>query len=190
MDGRHGERGRQDLYLVLGGSFETATPSGWREARPLHCVSQTGYCFYCRDDKKRCNGSVSTAVEPESGRLSLADLILINDDLQVMCSRVTTEGRSTLDKVLLQMELLAKHAGPRIELAREADELCCQARRKLESEWLEMESKMADMSNRMLRTVNVFASKAEFRIRKYELQIQELVDRNRVSAGRNRSDKG
>jgi len=88
------------------------------------------------------------------------------------------------------MELLAKHAGPRIELAREADELCCEARRKVESEWLEMESKMADMSNRMLRTVNVFASKAEFRIRKYELQIQELVDRNRVSAGRNRSDKG
>lgn len=168
-------------------------------ARSTHAVAFDHYitclkldiAFAARMIKNvQSNGSVSTTVKPESGRLSLADLILINDDLQVMCSRVTTDGRSTLNKVLLQMESLAKYAGQQhIEQAREADEAYWQARRKLESEWLEMESKMAAMSNRMLRTVNVFVSKAEFRIRRYELQIQELVDRNRVSAGRNQSDK-
>lgn len=128
-------------------------------------------------------------MKPESGRLSLADLILVNDDLQLMSSRLTTDGRATLDKVLVQMELLAKHAGQRIENQGEADKAYWDARRKLESEWLVMEGKMADMSNRMLRTVNVFVSKAEFRIRRYELQIQELVTRTQVSTGRDESDE-
>ena len=93
----------------------------------------------------------------------------------------------TLDKVLLQMELLAKHAGQHIEQQGEADKAYWEARRKLESEWLVMEGKMADMSNRMLRTVNVFVSKAVFRIRKYELQIQKLVTRKQVSTGHRES---
>lgn len=126
-------------------------------------------------------------MKPESGRLSLADLILVSDDLQLMSSRFTTDGHATLDKVLLQMELLAKHAGQRIEQQGEADKTYWEARRKLELAWLVMEGKMADMSNRMLRTVNVFVSKAEFRIRRYELQIQELVTHNQVFSGRDES---
>ena len=85
-------------------------------------------------------------MKPESGRLSLADLILVSDDLQLMSSRFTTDGHATLDKVWLQMELLAKHAGQRIEQQGEADKTYWEARRKLELEWLVMEGKMADMS--------------------------------------------
>ena len=105
-------------------------------------------------------------VQPESGRLSLADIITIADDVSRVTSRITDDGREVLRRVLEQMEERANEQG------RIAINAYRAARRKLEAEWVTAESVVDDTMNECNRSIHAFVTQADFQIRHFENELQ------------------
>ena len=101
-------------------------------------------------------------VQPESGRLSLADIITIADDVGRVTSRITDDGREVLGRVLEQMEEMANEHGRVAVVAYRV------ARRNLEAEWVAAESVVDDTVNECNRSIHTFVTQADFEIRRFE----------------------
>gem|GEM_PF-5320818 len=113
-------------------------------------------------------------VQPESGRLSLADIITIADDVSRVTSRITDDGREVLGRVLEQMEEMANEHGRVAVVAYRV------ARRNLEAEWVTAESVVDDTMNECNRSIHSFVTQADFLIRRFENKLQQKT-RNRVA---------
>ncbi len=104
-------------------------------------------------------------VQPESGRLSLADIITIADDVSRMTSRITDNGREVLERVLEQMEEMSNAQGRVAVVAYRV------ARRNLEAEWLTAEGVVDDTVNECNRSIHSFVTQADFLIRRFENEL-------------------
>ncbi|MGI9327744.1 MAG: hypothetical protein ACR2PZ_21180 [Pseudomonadales bacterium] len=98
----------------------------------------------------------------ESGRLSLADILTLADDLRRRISQTTDDGREVLTGALEQMSELTAGQGPAVEDAYRS------ARRSLESEWVTAESVLDDTVNECTRAIHSFVTQADFIIRRFE----------------------
>ena len=105
-------------------------------------------------------------VQPESGCLSLADIITIADDVSRVTSRITDNGREVLGRVLEQMEEMANEEGRVAVVAYRV------ARRNLEAEWLTAEGAVDDTVNECNRSIHSFVTQADFLIRRFENELQ------------------
>ena len=105
-------------------------------------------------------------VQPESGCLSLADIITITDDVSRVTSRITDNGREVLARVLEQMEEMANEQGRTAVVAYRV------ARRNLEVEWVTAESVVDDTMNECNRAIHAFVTQADFQIRHFENELQ------------------
>ena len=121
----------------------------------------------------------------ESGRLCLGELLCLADDVSGTRSRVVTSGRELLSEALAQMESLAAATDSQLEQCHAAGDAYWQARRTLESEWLDAEAAVAELMGRAVRSINMFVTNAEFEIDKFETNLQ-LIARERSCAARNR----
>ena len=111
----------------------------------------------------------------ESGRLCLADVITIADDLSRMTSKTSDNARDVLAGILEQMEALAKSRSP---AALEDYRI---ARRNLESEWLVAESVLDDTVNQCNRAIHAFVTQADFHVRRFENALQQRNARARIA---------
>jgi hypothetical protein len=101
---------------------------------------------------------------------------------------VIAGGRELLSEALAQMESLAVATDSQLEYCHTADDAYRQARRTLESEWLDVEAAVAELMGRAVRSINMFVTNAEFEIDKFETNLQ-LIARERTCAARNRKTK-
>ncbi len=121
-------------------------------------------------------------VQPESGCLSLADIITIADDVSRVTSRITDNGREVLDRVLEQMEEMANEQGRVAVVSYRV------ARRNLEAEWLTAEGTVDDTVNECNRSIHSFVTQADFLIRRFENELQRKT-RNRITKPAQKSGK-
>ena len=108
-------------------------------------------------------------IQPESGRLSLADIITIADDVSRVTSRITDDGRIVLGGVLEQMEEMANKQG-RMAVVAYRD-----TRRNLEAEWVTAESVVDDTMNECNRAIHTFVTQAGFQIRHFENELRRQI---------------
>ena len=120
----------------------------------------------------------------ESGRLCLGELLCLADDVSGTRSRVITGGRELLSEALAQMESLAVATDSQLEQCHAADDAYWQARRTLESEWLDAEAAVAELMGRAVRSINMFVIGAEFDIDRFETNLQGMIARERSCAPR------
>ena len=121
-------------------------------------------------------------VQPESGCLSLADIITIADDVSRVTLRITDNGREVLDRVLEQMEEMANEQGRVAVVSYRV------ARRNLEAEWLTAEGAVDDTVNECNRSIHSFVTQADFLIRRFENELHRKT-RNRVTKPAQKSGK-
>ena len=115
---------------------------------------------------------------PESARLSLADIIEIADDLQRMSLRAACDGQQVLNEVLERMDELANGRDPN------SSDTYRQARHSLETEWQAATHTLQDCFNECNRTLQAFATEADFLIRRFENQINSDAARHKLDAQR------
>ncbi len=113
-------------------------------------------------------------VQPESGCLSLADIITIADDVSRVTSRITDNGREVLGRVIEQMEEMANEQGRVAVVAYRV------ARRNLEAEWLTAEGTVDDAVNECNRSIHSFVTQADFLIRRFENELQRQTRQRSV----------
>ncbi len=148
-------------------------------------MSQNGYWLnVCGAKISSSNHYLETlsVVQPESGCLSLADVITIADDVSRVTSRITDNGREVLDSVLARMEEQANEQG------RVAIDAYRVARRGLEAEWVTAESVVDDTVNECNRSIHSFVTQADFLIRRFENELHRKT-RNRVTKPAQKSGK-
>jgi hypothetical protein len=112
--------------------------------------------------------------QPESGRLSLAEVIAAADDLGRMTSHVTENGRDVVRDVLQQLLAQTQEEG------QSADAAYRRVRRDLESEWLATENVLDDMLNQCCRALASFATQAEFHVRRFENELRHKTAESRI----------